>query len=89
MTFFSKKFNLGTSMLAVVGFMNPYSLDLRTRVAAACQEPGANKTAVARRFGVSRSFVKGLVRQQRETGSLASKPASGGRARYLDAAAQA
>jgi putative transposase len=38
---------------------------------------------------VSRSFVKGLVRQQRETGSLAPKPASGGRARYLDAEAQA
>lgn len=44
---------------------------LRTQVAAACQESGANKTAVARRFGVSRSFVKSLVRQQWQTGSLA------------------
>lgn len=68
--------------------MNPYSLDLRTRVSAACQEPGANKTAIAQRFGVSRSFVKGLVRHQQATGSLAPKAASGGRARYLDAAAQ-
>lgn len=69
--------------------MKPYSLDLRTRVAAACQEPGARKAAVARRFGVSYSFVKDLLRQQRATGSLAPKPATGGRPRYLDAAAQA
>lgn len=69
--------------------MHPYSLDLRTRVAAACQEAGAKKAAVARRFGVSRSFVKDLIRRQATTGALAPKPATGGRARYLDAAAQA
>lgn len=69
--------------------MRPYSLDLRTRVATACQEPGARKAAVARRFGVSYSFVKDLLRQQAATGSLAPKRASGGRVRYLDAAAQA
>lgn len=69
--------------------MQPYSLDLRTRVAAACQLPGACKTAVARRFSVSRTFVQSLLRQQRETGSLAPKPARGGRAPFLDAAAQA
>jgi len=68
--------------------MNPYSLDLRTRVAAACQQPGAKKAAVARHFGVSRSFVKDLVRRQAATGALAPKPATGGRARYLDATAQ-
>lgn len=66
-----------------------YSLDLRTRVAAACQEPGARKAAVARRFGVSRTFVNSLLAHQAATGSLAPKPARGGRARYLDAAAQA
>ncbi|TGE11206.1 hypothetical protein E5J99_21015, partial [Hymenobacter elongatus] len=33
--------------------------------------------------------IKSLLRQQRETGSLAPKPARGGRARFLDAAAQA
>jgi transposase len=69
--------------------MKPYSLDLRTRVAAACREAGACKAEVARRLGVSRSFVKDLVRRQATTGSLAPKPATGGRARYLDAAAQA
>ncbi|TGE14196.1 transposase, partial [Hymenobacter elongatus] len=69
--------------------MTPYSLDLRTRVASACQEPGACKAEVARRFSVSLTFIKSLLRQQRETGSLAPKPARGGRARFLDAAAQA
>ena len=69
--------------------MKPYSLDLRARVWAACQELGACKAAVARRFGVSRSFVKDLARRQAATGSLAPKPATGGRVRYLDAAAQA
>ncbi|GAA3994132.1 hypothetical protein GCM10022408_00420 [Hymenobacter fastidiosus] len=69
--------------------MKPYSLDLRTRVAVACHAPGACKTEVAHRFGVSRSFVKDLVRRQATTGSLAPKPARGGRARYLDADAQA
>lgn len=69
--------------------MKPYSLDLRTRVAAACRVPGACKAEVARRFGVSGSFVKDLVRRQAVTGSLAPKPATGGRVRYLDADAQA
>lgn len=69
--------------------MHPYSVDLRTRVAAACREPDAKKAAVARRFGVSRSFVKDLLRREAATGSLAPKPATGGRQRYLDAVAQA
>ncbi|WP_019948063.1 helix-turn-helix domain-containing protein, partial [Hymenobacter aerophilus] len=65
--------------------MQPYSLDLRTRVAAACREPKARQTQVAQRFGVSRSFVRDLLRRERETGSLAPKPASGGPARLLSA----
>lgn len=69
--------------------MQAYSLDLRMRVAAACQQPGARQAAVAERFGVSVPFIKNLLRRQRQTGSLTAKPASGGRARYLDAAAQA
>lgn len=69
--------------------MQPYSLDLRTRVAAACRESGARKAEVAQRFGVSRTFINTLLRQQHTTGSLAPQPARGGRARYLDAAAQA
>lgn len=69
--------------------MQPYSLDLRTRVFAALRQPGSRQAAVAERFGVSVGFLKTLLRHERETGSLAPKPARGGRARYLDATAQA
>jgi putative transposase len=69
--------------------MQPYSLDLRTRVAAACREPKARKTQVAKRFGVSCSFVSDLLRRERATGSLAPKPASGGPERVLCPADQA
>ena len=69
--------------------MHAYSLDLRTRVAAACREPNARKTHVAKRFGVSRSFVGDLLRRERETGSLAPKPASGGPQRLLSVDDQA
>jgi transposase-like protein len=41
--------------------MQPYSLDLRTRVGATCAEHGARKAAVARRFGVSCMFVQSLL----------------------------
>ena len=69
--------------------MHAYSLDLRTRVAATCREPNARQIQVAKRFGVSRSFVGELLRRERETGSLAPKPASGGPERLLSADDQA
>lgn len=69
--------------------MKPYSLDLRTRVAAACQQPGSRQQQVAERFGVSVSFIKKLRQQQRLTGSLAPKPARGGPARAIAPAEQA
>jgi len=69
--------------------MKPYSLDLRTRVAAACQQAGSRQQQIADRFEVSVSFIKKLRRQQRQTGSLAPKPASGGPARALSADEQA
>ncbi|MBT2559511.1 transposase [Hymenobacter sp. ISL-91] len=69
--------------------MHAYSPDLRTRVAAACREPNARQIHVAKRFGVSRSFVGDLLRRERETGSLAPKPASGGPERLLSADDQA
>ncbi len=69
--------------------MQPYSLDLRTRIVAALQQPNSRQATVAERFGVSVPFIKKLLAHERQTGSLAPKPASGGRARYLDADAQA
>lgn len=61
-----------------------YSSDLRERVWRAYEEGGDSQPEVARRFGVSASFVRDLVRRVRETGSPAAKPHGGGRPPALD-----
>lgn len=63
--------------------MKAYSLDLRTRVVEAIDRRVGTHQTVATRFGVSCTFVKKLLRQRRETGSLAPKPHSGGHAAKL------
>jgi transposase len=63
--------------------MGPYSIDLRERVAAAIDQ-GQSQRQVARRFGVSLSFVTRLIQRRREAGTLAPKPHGGGRRRALD-----
>lgn len=68
--------------------MKAYSLDLRERVAAACQRPGATLGAVAQQFSVSLSFVEKLRRQQRRTGSLVPAGGRRGPLPRLDAAAR-
>src|SRR5438093_13109753 len=62
-----------------------YSSDLRERVWKACEEGNESQPAVARRFGVSASFVRDLVRRVRETGSPDAKPHGGGRSPALNA----
>lgn len=69
--------------------MKAYSLDLRERVAAACDQPGSRVVAVAARFSVSVSFVEKLLHRQRTTGSVAALPAHPGPAPDLDARARA
>ena len=69
--------------------MRAYSADLRSRVAAACGQPDTPRAQVAQRFGVSLSFITKLLRRQRTSGSLAPKPATGGRPRCLEAPVQA
>ncbi|GAA3929128.1 hypothetical protein GCM10022406_13280 [Hymenobacter algoricola] len=69
--------------------MQAHSLDLRQRIAQACAMPGARQVQVAARFCVSVAFVGKLLRRQRQTGVVAALPGRGGRARYLDATAQA
>ena len=49
----------------------PYSLDLRRKVVQACRRPGQSQRAVAELFGVSLSFVEGLLRRVRHSGELA------------------
>ena len=69
--------------------MKAYSLDLRERGAAACQQPGRTLGAVAAQFSVSVSFVEKLLQRQRTSGSLAPLPLRGGPAPCLDASSRA
>jgi transposase len=67
--------------------MDAYSLDLRTRVLAACD--GGKKTKqVAQLFSVSLAWVRRLKQRRREDGSIAPRPIPGGKAK-LDAAQRA
>ena len=60
--------------------MKPYSMDLRERVVAACDEGGATRAQIAARFSVSVSWIRDLLKRRRQTGSIAPKPRGGGRA---------
>ena len=53
--------------------MEAYSLDLRQRICAACDEGLDTRQEVAERFGVSRWFVQKLLRQRRGDGTIAAK----------------
>ena len=63
--------------------MKAYSLDLRTRVVEAMDRHVGTQQAVAVLFGVSCTFLKKLLRQRRETGTLAPKPHGGGQVAKL------
>ena len=64
--------------------MASYSVDLRERIVKAHVEEGQNKSAVARRFGVSRWTVMRYV-ERSASGDLAPTPHPGGK-RRLDGA---
>jgi transposase len=64
--------------------MKAYSIDLRERVVAACDARDGTREQIAARFSVSVSWVRKLIRQRRETGSIAPKPRGGGRAPAFD-----
>jgi transposase len=63
--------------------MQAYSLDLRTRVVEAVDRQVGTQQEVATLFGVSGTFIKKLLRQRRETGSLAPQPQGGGQGAKL------
>lgn len=62
--------------------MEAYSLDLRQRICAACDE-GDAVAEVAEEFGVGRWFVHKLLRQRRQDGSIAPRPRGRGPAPRL------
>ena len=59
--------------------MKAYSLDLRQRVVRAYEQGRDSIAQLAARFGVGPTFVKKMLRQQRESGNLAPLPRGGGR----------
>jgi transposase len=58
--------------------MRAYSLDLRTRVVGAVDKQIGTQKEVASLFGVGGTVSKKLLRQRRESGTLAPKPHGGG-----------
>jgi transposase len=69
--------------------MRAYSIDLRQRVVAAHDAGQGTQEQLAARFAVSTSWVRKLLRQRRDTGSIEPKPHGGGHARAFDAEAAA
>jgi transposase len=53
--------------------MKAYSLDLRQKIVEAYHKGDISQRKLARQFGVATSFVQKLLKQARETGSLAPK----------------
>jgi transposase len=69
--------------------MRAYSIDLRQRVVAAYDAGEGTQERIAARFAVSLSWVRKLLRQRRDTGSIEPRPHGGGHAPAFDAPAEA
>ena len=63
--------------------MQAYSLDLRKRVLVDC-DAGLKTKAVAEKYGVSRTWVRGLKQRRRETGEIGPRRGRPGRKRKID-----
>ena len=64
--------------------MKAYSTDLRQRVVAACDARDGTREQIAARFSVSVAWIRKLIQQRRQTGSIEPKPHGGGRAPAFD-----
>ena len=56
----------------------PLSVDLRQRILAAYEAKEGSQRQLAKRFKVSLSFIRDLMRHHRETGTVQPKPHAGG-----------
>lgn len=63
--------------------MKAYSLDLRERVVAAYEQGEGSIAIIAERFSVGQTFLKKMLRQKRETGSLERLPQRAGAKKAL------
>ena len=59
--------------------MQPYSLDLRQRVVRAYEQGQSSIAQIAAQFNVGPTFVKKMLRQNRETADLSPRPHGGGK----------
>ncbi len=59
--------------------MEAYSLDLRVRVLQAVDEGVDSREEIAETFDVTTRWIRKIVQQQRETGSIEPLPHGGGR----------
>lgn len=50
-----------------------YSMDLRQKIVGAYDRGGISQRKLAQKFDVTKSFVQKLLKQRRETGSIAPK----------------
>jgi len=64
--------------------MNAYSLDLRERVVAAYEKGNHTIAEVAAQFSVGETFLKKMLRQKRQTGSLERLPQRAGAKKVLN-----
>ena len=64
--------------------MQAYSLDLRQRVVNAYEQGEGSIAEIAEMFSVGQSFVKKMLRQERETGAVKAYAHGGGRRRALN-----
>jgi transposase len=67
----------------------PLSTDLRQRIIAAYDAKEGSQRQLAERFKVSPSFIRDLMRHDRETGSVQPKPHGGGAVALVRAGAVA
>jgi transposase len=65
--------------------MKPYSLDLRERVVKAYEQGKGSIAQIAVMFNVGQTFIKKMLRQKRETGSVSLQPHKGGKPPSLTA----
>ena len=59
--------------------MEAYSIDLRERVMLAVEAGDQTRQEIADTFGVTTRWIRLLVQQYHETGSIAPRPHAGGR----------
>lgn len=58
--------------------MKPYSLDFRQKIMEVHHEGKTSQRQLAERFNVAVSFIEKLIKQEKETGSIAPKGHRGG-----------